>query len=114
MIERALEAEMEQHRAQISRVREEITAQVSTQVTAQVAEQMSAQMQAYEAKIRQLVDGSRVVTSEPEVTNVMAPAHVIYRSSIDSRSDDVNVEPNDDHNEDQPWISVGHKSFISK
>ena len=28
--------------------------------------------------------------------------------------DDVNVEPNDDHNEDQPWISVGHKTFTSK
>jgi hypothetical protein len=28
--------------------------------------------------------------------------------------EDVNVEPNDDHNEDQPQISVGHKSRLSK
>ncbi|KAE8055992.1 hypothetical protein FH972_012795 [Carpinus fangiana] len=102
MIEITLEAEREQHRTQLARVREEITAQ------------MAAQMQAYEAKIRALVEGSRVVTSEPEVTNVMAPARVIYRSSIDSRSaNDVNVEPNEHHNEDQAWISVGNKSRLS-
>jgi hypothetical protein len=90
MIERALEVEIEQHRVQMAREREEITApvtdQVTTQVAQQVAKQMSAQMQVYEAKIRQLVEGSRVVTSELEVTNVMARAHAIYRSSIDSRS----------------------------
>ncbi|KAE8076620.1 hypothetical protein FH972_015257 [Carpinus fangiana] len=98
----------------MARERKEITVQVTTQVTAQVAEQMAAQMEAYEARIRALVEGSRVVTFELEVTNIVAPAHVIYRSSVDSRSDDVNVEPNDDHNEDQPWISVGHKSRLSK
>jgi hypothetical protein len=43
-------------------------------------------MQAYEAKIRALVEGSRVVTSKLEVTNAMAPARVIYRSSVDSQS----------------------------
>jgi phosphoribosylaminoimidazole carboxylase (NCAIR synthetase) len=94
IIKRALDVEMEQHKAQIARVREEITAQVTVrvidQVTAQVAQQvaehMSAQMQAYEAHICQLVEGSRVVTSKPEVTNVMALARVIYRFSIDSRS----------------------------
>jgi hypothetical protein len=46
--------------------------------------QMAMQMQAYEACIHQLVEGSRVVTSEPEVTNVMAPARVIYRSFVNS------------------------------
>ena len=95
MIEKALKAEREQHRVQMARGREEITAQVtaqvSTHVAQQVAEQMSVQMAAqmrdYEAKILQLVEGScRVVTSEPEVTNVVDPAHVIYRSSVDSRS----------------------------
>ncbi|KAE8099719.1 hypothetical protein FH972_017676 [Carpinus fangiana] len=76
---------------------------------------MSAQMQAYEAHIHQLVEGSKVVTSEPEVTNAMVPTRIIYRSSVDSRSgDDVNVEPNEDNNEDQAWISVGHKSWLSK
>jgi predicted phage tail protein len=86
MIEIALEAESEQYRAQLARVREEITTRVTDQVTAQVtaqmaqqvAEQMSAQMvaqmQAYKAKIHALVKGSKVVTSEPEVTNVVAPA----------------------------------------
>jgi hypothetical protein len=29
-------------------------------------------------------------------------------------ANDINVEPNDDHNEDQPWISVGHKLRLSK
>jgi hypothetical protein len=44
-------------------------------------------MQEYEDKMRQLVEGSgRVVTSEPEVTTVVALAPVIYRSSEDSRS----------------------------
>jgi hypothetical protein len=41
-----------------------------------VAEQMFAQMEAYETRIRALVEGSRVVTSKPEVTNVMA---LMYR-----------------------------------
>ncbi|KAE8009271.1 hypothetical protein FH972_005719 [Carpinus fangiana] len=110
MIKRALEAEREQHRAQITRVSKEITAQVAQQVS----EQMSAQMQAYEVKIHRLVEGSRVVTSEPEVTNVMALTRIIYRSFVDSKSaDDVNVEPNEDHNEDQAWILVGHKSPLS-
>ena len=90
MIERALKAEREQHRAHIARVKEEITAQVTDQVTTQVAEQMfaqmAAQMQAYKACIRQLVEGSRVVTFELEVTNVMALARIIYRFSVDSRS----------------------------
>jgi hypothetical protein len=49
-----------------------------------VAEQMFAQMEAYETRIRALVEGSRVVTFEPEVTNVMAPACVIYRSFQDN------------------------------
>jgi hypothetical protein len=55
------------------------------QMKAQMAEQAK-QMREYEAKMRQLVEGSgRVVTSESKVTNVMAPAPVIYRSSVDSR-----------------------------
>jgi uncharacterized protein YaiL (DUF2058 family) len=102
MIETALEAEREQHRIQRAREREEITAhelpmrlphEVTAQVSTQMAEmqaQMAAQaqmMREYEAKMRQLVEGSgRVVTSEPEVTNVMVPAPIIYRSSVDSRS----------------------------
>jgi Flp pilus assembly secretin CpaC len=109
MIERAIEAEREQHRVQMAREREDITAQVTAQVTAEVsaqvakqvaeqmaqmAEQMQAQMaeqakqmREYEAKMCQLIEGSsRVVTSEPEVTNIMALAPVIYRSSVDSRS----------------------------
>jgi transcriptional regulator CtsR len=73
MIERALEVEMEKHREHIARVMEEITAQVTAQVDQQVAKQLFAQMHVYEAKIRALVAGSRVVTSEPEVTDVMAP-----------------------------------------
>ena len=28
--------------------------------------------------------------------------------------DDVNVQPEDDRSEEQPWISVGHKTFTSK
>ena len=28
--------------------------------------------------------------------------------------DDVSVEPNDDHNEDQQWTLVGRKSRLSK
>ncbi|KAE8038076.1 hypothetical protein FH972_010620 [Carpinus fangiana] len=136
MIERALEVEREQHRIQMAKEREEITVQVTDEVTArvtaqaqmaeqmqaQMAEQMKAQMakqakqmREYEAKMCQLVEGSgRVVTSEPEVTNVMALASVIYRSSVDSRSDDVNVQPDDDRSEDRTWISVGHKTFTSK
>ena len=82
MIEKALEVEREQHTAQLAREMEEITAQV----TAKVAQQVAKQMVAYEARIRVLVVGSRVVTSELEVTNVMAPVHVIYKSSVDSRS----------------------------
>ncbi|KAE8076721.1 hypothetical protein FH972_015353 [Carpinus fangiana] len=89
--------------------RGEITAQVIAQVTAQVAQQMAVQMEAYEARIRALVKGSRVVTFELEVTNVITPARVIYRFSVDSQS-----KPNDNHNEDQPWISVGQKSRLSK
>jgi hypothetical protein len=52
---------------------------------------MAMQMAAYEARIRML-EGSRLVTSESEVTSVMAPhnlgspACVIVRSSVDSRS----------------------------
>jgi hypothetical protein len=92
IIERALEAEREQHKVQMAREWEEITArvtdQVIAQVSAQVAQQMSTQMDAqmrdYEAKICQLVEGCKVVTFEPEVTNVMASAHVIYRSSVDN------------------------------
>ncbi|KAE8008832.1 hypothetical protein FH972_005305 [Carpinus fangiana] len=72
-------------------------------------------MQEYEDKMRQFVEGSgRVVTSEPEVTNVVAPAPVIYRSSVDSRSGGVNDQPDDNGSEEQPWISVGHKTFTSK
>jgi hypothetical protein len=41
MIERALEAEREQHRAQIARVREKITTQVSARVTDQVTAQVA-------------------------------------------------------------------------
>jgi hypothetical protein len=59
MIERALEAEREQHSVQMAREREEIIAQVmarvtnqvTTQVAQQVADQMAAQMLDYEAKI---------------------------------------------------------------
>jgi hypothetical protein len=61
MIERALEAKKEQHRAQLAtqkehmdamlaRQREEITADVTTQVTGKVAQQMAT----YEARIRVL------------------------------------------------------------
>ena len=61
---------------------------------ARMAEQMQAQMaaqakmmQEYKEKMLQFVEGSgRVVTFESEVTNVVAPAPVIYRSSLDSRS----------------------------
>jgi hypothetical protein len=28
-------------------------------------------------------------------------------------ADDVNIKLNEDHNEDQAWISVGHKSRLS-
>jgi hypothetical protein len=45
---------------------------------------MSAQMEAYEARFHALVEGPRVVASELEVTNVMAPTRIIYRSSVDS------------------------------
>jgi hypothetical protein len=41
MIERALEAEREQHRAQMARVREEIIAQVTARVTDQVTAQVT-------------------------------------------------------------------------
>ena len=80
----------------------QVTAQVSAQVANQVAEQMQARMaeqmqaqmvaqvkmmQEYKDKMHQFVEGSgRVVTSELEVTNVVAQAPVIYRSSIDSQS----------------------------
>jgi hypothetical protein len=57
---------------------------------AKMQAQMVAQsqmMQEYEAKMRQLVEGSgRIVTSKPEVINVMVSAPIIYRSSVDSRS----------------------------
>jgi hypothetical protein len=56
------------------------------QVAQQVVEQMSVQMKAYKACIHALVEGSRVVTSKLKVTNVMAPAHVVYRSFVDNRS----------------------------
>ena len=85
-----------------AKVTADVTTQVSAQVAKEVAEQMQAQMaermhaqmaaqakmmREYEAKMRQLVEGSsRGVTSELEVTNVMAPEPVIYRSSGDSRS----------------------------
>ncbi|KAE8125013.1 hypothetical protein FH972_019851 [Carpinus fangiana] len=105
MIERALEVKREQHR---------VAKQMAKQMQAQMAEQAK-QMREYEAKMRLLVEGSgRVVTSELEVTNVMAPIPVIYRSSVDSRSNDVNVQPDDDRSEDRPWISIGHKTFTSK
>ena len=104
LIERALEAGREQHRVQMARERELITAQVTAQVSAQVAKEVAEQMQAqmaewmhaqmatqakmmweYEAKMRQLIKRSgRVVTFEPEVTNVMAPTPIIYRFSVDS------------------------------
>jgi hypothetical protein len=43
-------------------------------------------MQEYDAKMRQLVEGSgRLVTSKLEVTTVMVLALIIYRSSVDSR-----------------------------
>ena len=106
LIERALKAERAQHRVEIARERELIIAQVTIQVSAQVAKEVAEQMQAqmeermnaqmaaqakmiheYEVKMRQLLEGSgRVVTFEPEVTNVMAPEPIIYRSSGDSRS----------------------------
>ncbi|KAB8388313.1 hypothetical protein FH972_024787 [Carpinus fangiana] len=104
-----------------SQVTNEITARVTAQVSTQMAEmqaQMAAQsqmMQEYDAKMRHFVEGSgRVVTSEPEVTSVMAPAPIIYRSSIDSRSDEANVQLADDRSDKQPWISVGHKTTTSK
>jgi hypothetical protein len=84
MIERALEAKREQHRAQMAREREEITAQVTVQVVQQVADQMAMQIEAYETRICVLVEGSKVVTSESEVTNVIALTCVIYRSSVDN------------------------------
>ena len=81
MIKRALEVKREQHRAQMAQEREEITVQVTAQVIIQVAQQvakqMAAQMVAYEAWLH-LFEGFRVVTSKLEVTNVVAPAHVIY------------------------------------
>ena len=110
MIETALEAEREQHRIHMDRERELITARVTEDVTArvtaqvanQVAEQMQARMaeqlqaqmaaqvkmmQEYEDKMRHFIEGSgRVVTSEPEVTNVVAQAPVSYRSSVDNQS----------------------------
>jgi hypothetical protein len=77
-----------------ARVTAQVSAQVAEQMQARMAEQMQAQMaaqakmmQEYEDKMCQFVEGSgRVVTSEPEVTNVVAPVPVIYRSFVDSRS----------------------------
>ncbi|KAE8099724.1 hypothetical protein FH972_017681 [Carpinus fangiana] len=43
-----------------------------------------------------------------------SPTRVIVRSSVDSRSDDVSVKANDNHNEDQQWTLVGQKSRLSK
>jgi hypothetical protein len=90
MIERAIQAEWEQHKQQMDAMlapqREVITTAITTTITAKVA----AQMEAYVARIR-VLEGSRHVSSESEVTNARAshdlesPAHVIIRSSIDSQ-----------------------------
>jgi hypothetical protein len=47
MIERALEAEREQHKVHMAREREEITARVTDQVTAQGSAQVAQQVAAY-------------------------------------------------------------------
>ncbi|KAE8055921.1 hypothetical protein FH972_012730 [Carpinus fangiana] len=115
MIERAIEAEREQHKQQM----DEILAQQSEEITVMITTQVAAQMVAYEAQIH-VLEGSKHVSSESEVTNVRAShyvgslARVIVRSSADSRSNDVSVEANDDHNEAQQWTLAGQKSHLSK
>jgi hypothetical protein len=82
MIEREIEAKMEESKARLA-------AQMDAML-AQVIEQMATRMEALEAKICVLED-SRHVSSEPEVTSVRAlhdfgsPTRVIIRSSVDSR-----------------------------
>ncbi|XP_059436146.1 uncharacterized protein LOC132169072 [Corylus avellana] len=126
--ERAMQSEREKHRHEmderLTQQSEEITASVTAAVSARVAEQvaaqmatlMAAQMAAYEARIRSL-EGSRRMGSDLEVTTTRnpqdaeSPARVIVRSSVDSRSDDVRVEAEDDHNDTTDQTPVGQKSL---
>ena len=95
MIENALQAKREQHKQKIDELlakqREEHKQQMDA-MTAAITTQFATQMAAYEARFRTL-EGSKVVTSKPEVTNERAlhdlgsPTHLIIRSFVDSTQD---------------------------
>ena len=60
------------------------------EITDAITVRVASQMAAYEARTHLLMEGSRQVGSEPEVTNerilhdLGSPAHVIVKSSVDS------------------------------
>jgi hypothetical protein len=89
MIERAIEAKREQHRAHLAA---QITARVTVQMAMHLAEQLATKDVAYEAHFR-VLEG--LACSDPKVTNVKAPhdiespTYVIARFSVDSRSGNV-------------------------
>ncbi|KAE7998066.1 hypothetical protein FH972_002644 [Carpinus fangiana] len=91
---------------------EDRLAQQMDAMSAALIEQFAAQMVAYEARFC-LLEGSTVVSSEPEVTTERAvrdlgsPACHIVGSSADSTQDD-------DQNEARCLTPVGQKSRLSK
>ncbi|KAE8076917.1 hypothetical protein FH972_015536 [Carpinus fangiana] len=68
MIERAIQAEWEQHKQQMDAMLAQQRGMITTPITTAITEQVAAHMAAYVARIR-VLEGSRHVSSEPKVTN---------------------------------------------